>query len=290
MVRQIVGNGWSILRSTSYGWRQHNGSLLSAATAYYAAFSFFPLCLVLIAGVGFVGRYSSFAQIEQRDLLHRAAANVGPWLAGELQGILAGVQSRAMLGGPIGIFVLLLTAIGIFRQLENIFDRIWGVPQSTATGFLTTLRTVVWGRLLAFLSLLIIGTLLMTVFLTDIVVAGIRPFLAQLPAGRSVWHFVQLLSTIGCNALLLAAIYRVLPKAPVHWRAALAGGLFAAVVWALGRYALLSLLIGEQYSAYGVIGALMGVMLWFYYASAVVFLGAEFVHALEQESSSDDRP
>lgn len=39
----------------------------------------------------------------------------------------------------------------------------------------------------------------------------------------------------------------------------------------------------DQYSAYGVLGALMGVMLWFYYASAVVFLGAEFVHALSEK-------
>ena len=31
--------------------------MLSAAIAYYGAFSLFPLCLVLIAGLGVVGQY-----------------------------------------------------------------------------------------------------------------------------------------------------------------------------------------------------------------------------------------
>jgi membrane protein len=66
----------------------------------------------------------------------------------------------------------------------------------------------------------------------------------------------------------------------VRWKEALVGGLLAAIVWAIGKAILLSFLIGEKYSAYGVIGASIGVMLWFYYASAVVFLGAEVVRAL----------
>jgi uncharacterized BrkB/YihY/UPF0761 family membrane protein len=41
--------------------------------------------------------------------------------------------------------------------------------------------------------------------------------------------------------------------------------------------------VAEQYSAYGVLGVLMGVMFWYYFASVVVFLGAEFVHALSEE-------
>lgn len=102
-----------------------------------------------------------------------------------------------------------------------------------------------------------------------------------MPAGRSTWQILQSLSTIACDAALLGTIYRVLPQARVRWSSALGGGLLAALVWSAGRYVLLSLIVGERFSAYGVVGALMGVMLWFYYASAVVFLGAEFVHALE---------
>ena len=280
MFRRIVGRGWSVARSTWSGWRRDDGNLLSAATAYYAAFSLFPLCLVLIAVLGVVGRYSAFVQTEQRDLLGHVSQNVSPWLASELTRILSGVQARAALGGPLGLLALILAAIGVFMQLENIFAHIWNTPEPDAKGWLSAIRAALWDRLLAFLTLLAIGALLLAVSLSDIILVSVRPLLSQLPAGRSTWHIVQSLSTIGCDAALLATIYRVLPKARVPWRAAFGGGLLAAVVWAIGRSVLLSLLVGEQYSAYGVVGALMGVMLWFYYASAVVFFGAEFVHAI----------
>ncbi len=284
MLNWIARRGWPILRSTWNGWCKHDGLVLSAATAYYAAFSLFPLCVVLVAGLGFAERFSTLAQSAQRELLARVSENVSPWLAGQLDGIFAAVQARATLGGPLGLLALLVAAIGIFMQLENIFARIWGSPEPIVKGWWAAIRAALWDRLLAFLASLVIGMLLIAVSLTDVVLAGVRRYVVGLPSGRVTWQFVQLLVTIGCDAVLLGAIYHMLPRARVRWRAALGGGLLAAVVWAVGRYLLLWLLVGEQYSAYGILGALMGVMLWFYYASAVVFLGAEFVRALSEET------
>ena len=288
MRRWIHRCGWPVLRSMWNGWRNHDGALLSAAMAYYAAFSLFPLCLVLIAGLGFVGRYSTFVQVQRRDLLDRVGENVSPWLAGQLDDVLSVVQAQAMLSGPLGLLALLLAAIGIFMQLESIFARIWAPSKPAAAGWLAAIRAALWDRLLAFLTLLAIGAMLIAVFLTDMILTGIRSFVVELPAGQHTWQLVQWLVPIGCDAVLLGTIYRVLPKAPVRWGAALGGGLLAAVVWAIGRRLLLLLLVGEQYSAYGVVGALMGVMLWFYYASAVVILGAEFVHALGEGLGTRD--
>jgi membrane protein len=73
----------------------------------------------------------------------------------------------------------------------------------------------------------------------------------------------------------------------VPWKAAIGGGLLAAVVWAIGRWLLLLLVVGKQYSAYGILGALMGIMFWYYFASVVVFLGAEFVHALSEDKNAE---
>ena len=122
--------------------------------------------------------------------------------------------------------------------------------------------------------------MLMGIFLSDIVLASVRSLVVQLPAGRSTWQIIQPLTSIVCDGILLGTIYKVLPKAPVRWRDALVGGLLGAVVWAIGKYFLLSFVVGEKYSAYGILGAFIGLMFWFYYASAVVFLGAEFVRTL----------
>jgi len=261
--------------------------MLSAAIAYYGAFSLFPLCLVLIAGVGVVGRYSAFVQSEQRDLIAHVAKNVSPWLADELGAILGGVQAQASFGGTLGLAALILAAIGVFMQLDNVFARIWHSPQPADAGWLAAIREVLWSRLSAFLVLLAIGAMLIVVFLTDVVLVGLRPYLTSLPAGRFAWKAVQTAATIGCDATLLATIYGVIPKVRVPWRTAFAGGLLAAVVWAIGRWVLLSLLVGKSYSAYGILGALMGVMFWYYFASVVVFLGAEFVHALSEDKAAE---
>lgn len=290
MLGRMVKRVGSVLLATWRGWLKDEGFLLSAATAYYAVFSMFPVCLVLIAGLGFVGQYSSFVQSEQYELIRHISENVSPWLADELQAVLSGVQARAKLGGPIGIFFLIVAAIGVFTQLENIFDRVWSTPEPGGGGFWVSVRAALWDRLLAFITLLTIGALLLAVFVADVILAGIRPYLSQLAAGQSTWRVIQMVSTIGCNGLLLTAVYRMLPQARVRWLAAFAGGLLAAVIWALGRSLLLLLLVGQKYSAYGVVGALMGVMIWFYYASAVIFLGAEFVHALGPTPSKEKQP
>jgi membrane protein len=280
MFGRIMRRCWSILRSVWDGWRKHDGTLLSAATAYYATFSLFPLCLVLLAGLGIVSRHSTFLQGEQKVLLDTVSSNVSPWLAVQLDSILSNVRSQALLGGPMGLLVLIVSAIGIFTQLENIFDRIWDVSKTAVRGWLPALRLALWDRLLAFLTLLAIGAMLIGVFLADVVLVAVRALVVQLPAGELTWQIVQPLTSIVCVGLLLGVTYKVLPKAPVRWKDALTGGLLAAVVWTMGKAVLLSFVIGEKYSAYGIIGASIGVMLWFYYASAVVFLGAEVVRAL----------
>jgi membrane protein len=284
MFDRIWRHSWRVLWSTWRGWLKHDGFTLSAAIAYCGAFSLFPLCLVLIAGMGIAGRYSTYLQQEQRAIVVHVEKNVSPWLAGELDSILSGVETQAVLGGPLGFAALILAAIGIFVQLENIFARIWHSPEPPAAGWLAAIREALWSRLSAFLTLLVIGAMLIVVFVTDVVLVGIRPYLVDLPLGRFAWKAVQTLVTVGCDSVLLATIYYVLPKVRVPWRAALSGGLLAAAIWAIGRWLLLLLVVSDQYSAYGIVGALMGVMFWFYYASVVVFLGAEFVRAVSEEA------
>jgi membrane protein len=51
----------------------------------------------------------------------------------------------------------------------------------------------------------------------------------------------------------------------------------AGVAWEIGRQLLALLIVGKSYTAYGVIGSFIVLMLWFYYASVVLLFGAEFV-------------
>ena len=64
------------MQKTWEGWQEDDGFLLSAAMAYYAAFSLFPLCLVLISILGFVLQFSQRADNAQGVLLDQVRQQV----------------------------------------------------------------------------------------------------------------------------------------------------------------------------------------------------------------------
>jgi membrane protein len=285
----VKQSAWPVVKGTVQGWISHDGNVLTAAMAYYAALSLFPMCLVLISVLGFVMRVSENVQNEQRELLAQVSAKVSPWLADKLQMLLAGVQSRAGWGGPIGIATLLIGAIAVFVQLDYSFDRIWGTNGASSHGWLATIRAILHGRLIAFCMLLLIGVLLTVVFLGDVALGRILPidrvqaYLDTIPLGHFAVRTGQLSVGIFGNAFLFALIYKTMPKAAVSWRAAIGGGLAAGIVWRLGQMLLISFVIGKGYTAYGVVGSFIAVMLWMYYASAVLFMGAELVRTIDQQ-------
>jgi membrane protein len=290
MIRWIVKRFWPRLYRAMMKWQQDDGLTWAASLAYYAAFSFFPLVLVIIAGAGFVLRFSQSAQLHQQQLVKLIGEQTSPKLADEIAKIFSGVQTNAGISGPVGLATLVLGAIGIFMQLEAAFDRIWKInangdgPKRT---LLRILRTVLFTRLRAFLMLIGAGVVVLAAFISNMVVAGISRYAEQLPMGTLLFHGLQLAASAFLNALMFTLLYRVLPKKHVPWLQAIGGGLVAGVAWEIGRQLLALIIVGKSYTAYGVIGSFIVLMLWFYYASMVLLFGAEFVQV---GGTSDDVP
>ena len=173
------------------------------------------------------------------------------------------------------------------------FDRIFGVTKAkTITAWWGYAWSVVYGRLWAFLMLLAVGALLLAP------VRGQRHFEREsqtevegiLPGGLVIWGWIHFLFTLATNALLFGVIYKILPKVPVPWRDALTGGLLVSLVWILGRRLLVTFMIGTSYTAYGIVGSFIAVMIWLYYVNAILFLGAEFVESLSIVAGRSKRP
>lgn len=272
---------WFPLRAAVFNWNRDDGFLLSAALAYYASVSLFPISLVLFAGLGCLSQISPEFQDQQGEFLAMVERNTSPWLADQLRRMLTGIKTQAAVGGPLGLLTLLVTAISVFVQLDASIARIWKTPANPSHGVAAALKSALHDRLVAFLLLLGVGSLVIVVFLLNLVLTGVQPILLQSTEGQTLWELVPTLVTLGLNCLLFAVIYKVLPKVPVHWRDAFAGGLLTACTWQIGQRILESIVISNNYSAYGVVGSFLAVMLWMYYASAVVLLGAEFVRVLD---------
>jgi membrane protein len=290
MLHWLTQRFWPRLYQAAMKWQQDDGLTWAASLAYYGAFSFFPLVLVILAGAGLVLSVSPSAQLHQKQLIELIGAQTSPKLADEIANVLSGVKSSAAIGGPIGLATLVLGAIGIFMQLEAAFDRIWKVTGENGTkrSFVRIIRTVLFTRLRAFLMLIGAGLIVLAAFTANMVLAGISRYSEEIPMGTLVFHLLQLGLSAFLNGLMFTLIYRVIPKRHVPWRQAIGGGLVAGTAWEIGRQLLALLIVGKSYTAYGVIGSFIILMLWFYYAGLVLLFGAEFVQ-VGQASPPDYR-
>jgi membrane protein len=279
---------WQHLQKTLQRWNRDEGSLLAAAVAYYAAVSFFPLMMVLIAGVGAFLQWTRVGQNAEQEVLKVIGAQLSPAVEQHARQALAQVRQNAAVTGPWGGIMLLLAATALFAQFERAFDRIWSIEgEKASAGPVQALRNFLRHRFRAFLMLFSLGAVVAMIFAVGLVFSAMKTFtLHMLPLERWVLWAAHTASTMLLNGLVFALVYKMLPKVPVSWPEAMRGGTLAAVTWEIGRQVLALYVIGEKYSAYGVIGSMLAIILWIYYAVSVVFFGAEYVQVFRERHHS----
>jgi membrane protein len=267
------------------GFQAHEGVLSAAGIAYYVALSFFPLLLVLVAGLAAVLAWTQAGQEAQHELLVAIGQQASPELARQVERMLDAVKERAPASGPIGFVALVASAILIFAQLDTAFDRIWRLTVNPHSTWRTWVARLVYQRLKAFGMLVGVGGFIVLVMITSMAWAGIERALEPrfelgpwLRWGTSLWINLLL------NWIAFTMIYRVVPRTSIRWWDAIRGGCLAAVLWEAGRQALSAYLLHLNYpSAYGIIGSFIAVMLWAYYVALVILFGAEYVRVIGEE-------
>jgi membrane protein len=117
-------------------------------------------------------------------------------------------------------------------------------------------------------------------------------FLAQFfPVPRAVehvWPLLRLALTFLTFVVSLELIYYLGPNAKHSFSSTQPGAIFAITVWFLGS-AILSFYLNHltNYNAtYGSMGALVGLMLWFYLTGVAILIGAEFNAELAKRIAS----
>jgi membrane protein len=261
--------------------QDHEGTLSASGVAYYVALSFFPLLLVLVAGLSAVLQWTQIGQNAMQALRDTIAHQASPDLAQQVDRSLRVVSDRAPATGPIGFAVLIASAIAIFAQLDAAFDRIFRSPHDVHASWKQWFERLVYQRLKALAMLVGVGGFIIVAMGASMVVSAIEERVELLPLVRwttSLWINLLL------NLFGFTMIYRVVPKPRITLRHAAQGGLVAALLWEAGRQALTTYFLHLNYpSAYGIIGSFIAVMLWAYYAAVVILFGAEYVRVLREE-------
>jgi membrane protein len=112
--------------------------------------------------------------------------------------------------------------------------------------------------------------------------AAISDYLGnRFPGGPVFWKAADLGLSFAVITLLFTLIFKVMPDTRLAWRDTVIGGLLTALLFAAGKF-LIGLYLGASSvtSTYGAAGSVIVILVWVYYASQIVLVGAEFTKAL----------
>jgi len=248
---------------------------LAAALSYYTLLSLAPLVLMVVAVAGLVFDRTT---VEGR-MVTEMRLLVGAEGSEVVQTVLRHARDRekGALSVVIGTAVLLFGATTVFVQLQSSLNRIWKVDERPRS---SVLWVFVKERLLSLAMVLAIGFLLLVSLVVSAAVAAFgETALGGLTDAAVVLQGLNALVSLTVITLLFATIFKVLPDVPVAWRDVWVGAIITAVLFSLGK-SLIGLYLGRASigSPYGAAGSLVVMTVWVFYASLIVFFGAELTY------------
>jgi membrane protein len=264
-----------VVVTTFKNWFAHDSMAESAALAFYTVFSLAPVLLVVVSIAGAV-----FGPDAVRGrIVHQFGGLMGEENAKMIQTILQKTEQEKanVLAAAIGIVTLLFGATAVFAQLQSSLDRIWEVKPKPGHFFKDFIRK----RLLSFAIVVALGFLLLVSLVASAGIESLQSYVAGRIAGDAIWlQWANAVFSFALFTLLFTMIYRILPDARIPWRDVLMGAIATSILFVVGKWAI-GLYLGRTAatSAFGAAASAIVLILWVYYASFIVLLGAEFTHA-----------
>jgi membrane protein len=271
---------WTVAKEAAENWSSHKDSRQGAALAYYSVFSLGPIIVIAIAVAGFFfGREAVNGQVASsiKDMLGNTGAQA-------VQAMLADAARprEGLLATMLGLTALIFAAIGVVVQLKDALNTVWEVGETPGHGLWHFIRNYV----VSFAAVLALGFLLLVSLL---VTAGLAAFGKYAAPHVQEWllHLITVLASVGTISLLFAMMFKWLPDAAVDWYDVWLGAVVTAVLFELGKSAI-AFYIGKQglESTYGAAASIIVVLIWVYYSSQIILVGAEITHAFAKHKGS----
>ncbi len=253
-----------------------------ASLAYYAVFSLLPMMIIVTSLLGiFYGKQAVSGEIHEQ-----LKAILGDDASMQIQNIIKNqhTQHHGIITTGIGFVVLLFGASGMFNQIHNAFNNIWKIkakPKNSIIHYLA--QHMASFSVLLLLFFVILASTTLNSFLIK--------FADTLHPDYKFLLAYEHLTSFGLFIFIFTLMFKFLGNARIHWKAAFFGGVFTSLFFVIGKTAI-GLYIGHSHiaSTFGSASVLAFLMLWVYYTSQIIFLGASFVKVVSAELGIDIRP
>jgi membrane protein len=276
-LRNAARPAFPLLRALEL-WNTAGGTNMSAAVSFYGILSLAPLLLAIVAILG----WWMDRTVLQDAIVRQLGGVIGAQGTAVISEALASAKdgSQGLVASIIAFVVLLSGATGVFGQLQTAFEQVWaqdrGLPPSKGWKHTVTLRVRGIGYILVFGFLLLVS----------LVISTMLSFFSGWGDGSLALEMVARILNEGVSFVVCAALFtglmRLSDGPKPRLRFLVFGACIGGILFTIGRQLLALYLSGAAVvSAYGAAGSLIVLLMWIYFSSAVLLLGAASARALE---------
>ncbi|MEZ5009677.1 MAG: YihY/virulence factor BrkB family protein [Chitinophagales bacterium] len=244
-----------------------------AALSYYAVFSFLPIIIIVISVSGlFFGE-----QAVKGEIFLEIKGVLGKDIAEQIQQFL---KNQYRYGSNvamtiIGLITLVLSATAVFYQLQNSLNDIWLIkskPKSNVIKYFTS-------QFISFLIIITTGFILLASITLNSFFYKFAEKFNQSAYFSKVYFLFELFISLVFVSFLFTLMFKYLGDAIVRWKAALAGGIFTAILFSIGKL-LFSIYFGNSntLTTFGSASVIALLLVWIYYTAQIIYLGASFTY------------
>jgi len=264
---------WGIIKSSAHDFVTCRITRMSAALAYYTVFSLAPMLILIISlSAVFYGRDAI-----EGSVYGEIRSFVGDDAALQIQELIknATVAKGNAFASGASIIALIIGATGVFGEIQDSINFIWGLKAKPQQGFLKILLN----RLMSFSIIVSLSFILLVSLMVNTILDLISGQLIKLFPGIAVYtaYTINFLLTFLITMFLFGTIFKVLPDAKIKWKDVFTGAITTAALFMFGKFAI-TFYLGTRNigNTYGASGSIVIILLWVYYSAIILYFGAAF--------------
>jgi len=270
---QIVKKVFLVMQAAFQSFQKAGVARGAAGMAYYTLFSFFPLLIVLVTVVSyFVNGAEASSRVTQLVI------SVIPVSEGFVSRNIGRILDLRNSVGFVGLLAFIWSASNAFSMMVHNINNAW--PENERRSFfqkrLFGLAMVIAIIVILFV-LMLSSTMLNALVKYKDTVAGL-----DLLFTSWLWHFGAKALYWGVPFLFFYSLYRIIPMGRVPIKAAGFSALVITLLWRAASSAFqwyLASGLARYEVIFGSLSAIVIVLLWIYYSSLIIFLGAHICAA-----------
>ncbi len=267
------------LRDLARSFLRHGCASLAASLAFFSLLSLFPLVFLLLYGLSFVVSQDVIGAQVILNVLKGFLPSMGEHVVTELQRVSA-LETVRWAVFLAFVWFGALVFYELDYALNVVFESTWRRHPLISTA-------------IAVASLGVTGLVLILSYVATQAInflTAYAPRLWGLDLLALAAHDLSLTYTLPFSLafLVVTVLYRLVPRRRPQWREAMIGALTFSLLWVAAK--LLFVIYSTYATVYGdLYGSLLEViltLLWFYYSAALLLIGAEVAHRLQQRAQA----